>query len=208
MDLIPQTLQGFSKILFGLALLAIGTGIGAFGSISIKEGYDNLIKQSAIKRLDGYSLGLLEQVNGLMFARENLDIGTMRHLINLDLIATEVFPSRPVTFGYYLTDEGRNILSKKLKRELYPKIFCDMIRIRYWEGYPTDFIKEKEVYRKKYNISWNDSWKIFDKLIHKVYPNQNEKDAVTLFESYLPGKAYDAVMRDLVIPWLEGIKQK
>lgn len=189
--------------------------VGAiFSPLWLKEGLDSLSKRhNATKRLDSHSLRLLAEMNGLTYAEKSFDpaiILALRHLISLELIELDAFPlsSKIVTWGYYLTDLGRYILAKKLeKKEIYPKEFCELIRIHYWEGYPAKFIKKKNAYKQNiFSPSWDESWKVFDQVIRKIEPNQSQNETMAVFLSYLPGKSYDTVMKDLVIPWQKGIR--
>jgi len=180
-----------------------------FSPLWLKKGLDELSKRhNATKRLDKHSLILLATMNGLTYREPALAIDVilaLRHLTSLELIELDVFPIsfEKVSWGYYLTDLGRYILTEKLeKKELFPKKFCELIRIRYWQGHSPKFITKKRAYKRNiFSLSWDGSWKRFEKIIRKIEPNHPEKDTMEIFEEYLPGKAYDIVMTELVIPW-------
>lgn len=195
------------QIMFGLLAIGVFAVGGAVAGYFTVEGFKNYNKQSAIIRLDPHSLSLLERINGLIFPGTNVDIGTMRHLINLDLIRAEIFPSDPISFGYYLTEEGSNILTKRLKKELYPQIFCDLIRVRYWKDHPSDFIKKKDKFKKDYKISWDKCWEIFDQQI-RVAESEKQGDALEIFNGYLTKNSFNTIMEKIVKPWLKKINPK
>ena len=191
--------------------------VGAiFSPLLLKEGLDSLSKRhNATKRLDSHSLRLLAEMDGFTYGEKSFNLATilaLRHLISLELIELDAFSlsSKIPSWGYYLTALGRYILVKKLeKKEIFPKEFCELIRIRYWESSPVEFIKKKNAY--KHNIfspSWDESWKVFDRVIRKIQPNLPQDDTLTIFLSYLscpPPKTYDIVMKDVVIPWQKEI---
>lgn len=168
------------QITFGI-LLTVGA---AFGPTLFKAGCENFKKQYDIGQLDAISLGILERINGLIFPGTKFDYNAMRHLMKLSLIQAEVFPSKPISFGYYLTEEGRVLLTSRLKKELYPESFCNLIRIRYWEGYPKEFLQKKERFKMKYGISWERSWEVFNQQVKKEKPNAKD-DTLTIFNSYI-----------------------
>ncbi|MCX5656772.1 MAG: hypothetical protein NTZ48_00840 [Candidatus Omnitrophica bacterium] len=213
----PQIREGWgdiSKLSVVSAAIFFSILVGAiFSPFWLKEGLDSLSKRhNATKRLDSHSLRLLAEMDGLTYAEKTFDLATflaLRHLISLELIELDAFPlsSKAVSWGYYLTDLGRYILTKNLeKEEIYPKEFCELIRVRYWEGYPAKFIKKKNAYKHNiFSLSWDESWKTFDRVIRKIQPNMPQDDTMTIFLSYFQKKSYDIVMKDLVIPWQEGI---
>jgi len=195
------------KTILGALLIVLGV----YGSHLMINSSNRILyklkKQSAINQLDPLSLGVLQSINGLIFPGVDFDVMTMRHLIDLGMIKAEVFPSNPTSFGYYLSEEGRVYLTRVLKKELYPEIFCDLIRVRYWEGYPTEFIREKEKFREKYRISWEKCWEIFGYQLRKEEP-QAKDDPLTFFNYYLAKNNFDTVTEKIVKPWQEELTKK
>ena len=192
---------------FRLTIFTIILVVAVFSPAQLKKASDDITKQNAVRHLDGYSLSVLSNMTGLMFGGGNFgpsEMDALRHLMSLELIELDAFPSMPVSWGYYLTNLGRYVLTTKLERKLYPKDFCEMIRVRYWKGSPARFVEEKKAF-KNHKISWDDSWQAFDRVIRIIEPNQSKKDAIEIFEAYLSGKSYDTVMKEVVIPWQNEI---
>jgi hypothetical protein len=200
---------------FKIALLVLLIGIVAtFGTLLVKNQVDFIYKQrNATKHLDGQSLSVLAKMDGSMFSEgKDPDLAmilALRHLISLELIELDAFPSGNISWTYYLTRLGRYILTEKLDRKLYPENFCEMMRISYWDSYPKGFKKEKNAFKKNYHISWDKSWETFDKVIREIDPNQPKKDARSIYLSYISRESSDIIKRDLIDHWEEEIaKQK
>lgn len=198
------------------SVLAIGLA-GLFSSIVIKKSVDDISKEKkATSHLDARSLVLLAdkitKSYGLIVAPDESHYEiteSLRRLIDLDLIELNPFPSPKSSWGYCLTNLGRHILDRKIPRELFPKEFCELIRIRYWKGYPKDFLSEKRSFQVQFRLSWDYAWQVFDSIMRNIVPNQpNDKDAITIFEEYSPEKSYDTIMKELVTPWENRIKKR
>lgn len=193
------------QILIGSIIIAFGAVAGAVGGVFFKTGLENINKQSVVKKqLDVVSLSALTSTYGLIFPGVNIDIETIRHLMSLGLISLEIFPSQPVTFGYYLNNEGRAFLAKEYNAKLYPKIFSDLIIVRYWEAYPDEFVSEKNKFNNRYKIPWEFAWKEFEQII-KTKESQSTKDAISIFLNYINTHSYDIVAQEIVNPWLSRI---
>lgn len=195
------------QILFGIFLLGMAGLSGYFGQSQLRKGFENIAfdEKKRLKnlksQLDATDLALLQNMNGLIFYVKSAN--TIRHLIDLQIVKNEVFPSVPVSFGYYLTDSGRQLLEKEFGKTLYPKIFCELLRVRYWEGYPKDFVKEKQDFEKKYKISWERSWKLLCSYLIQEIP-QAKGDELTFLNSYLVDNSFDIVMGKIVRPWMQA----
>ncbi len=179
---------------------------GVFGTLVLKDSWDELKKRKQMEQLDVPSLAVVERTKGLIFDGVGIDGITLRHLITIGFIKTEIFPSPVITYGYYLTKEGRDYLTKSLNRKMYPEIFCDLMRIRWWEGYPSDFIKEKEKFREKYKLSWDKTWVILGNLLKQQSKTQG--DATEIFNSFASTNNFEIVMNQIIGPWLKEIKKE
>ncbi len=213
----PSQIKGWRNIFFdpiAVVFFLIFLILVVLAPLKLKEGFDTISKRNnATRHLDGYSLSILANMSGLMFAEEpgkQIDLTktiALRHLISLELIELDAFPSSDVSWGYYLTDLGRHILTDKLKRKakLYPESFYDFIRSCYWKAYPEEFVQRKNKFSRKYKVSWDNCWEAFDWLVRKENPNSNQY-ALTIFETYLntkPTPPIDVVKEKIVNPWLE-----
>lgn len=147
--------------------LGIGAVFGAIltilGALANEESTQKKRELTIKSRLDEESLGLLISLNGLMFIKQirpNGFIETARYLIQQDVIRNEVFPPSgdgKITFGYYLTDFGKDVLQKHIGIiKLFPSIIIDLHRVRYWLGHKKDFPYKKQEFAKKYNINFDD----------------------------------------------------
>ena len=196
---LKDRLQLLRKIVI---ILIIGNVIGGY---LIIKGLESLGRELTIsKQLDTYSLAVLEITDGLNFLIENPDIArVMSQLRDLGLVDFETFPSEHLTIKYYLTDKGRLLLTKTYKKKLYPKIFCDLIMTRYWQGYSKEFLIKKKKFEKKHGIPWDKCWEIFVRQIEKEEPKAEDN-----FNSYLDKTSFDTVMDRVVNPWLEQISTK
>jgi hypothetical protein len=185
----------------GIILVAV-SAIGALiGSKKIDEGRK---EKNIQNKLDSFSLAVLSKIDGRIFICNILD-EKMNRLIDLNLVGMESFPSKPPTYGYCLTDLGRYILIKRIKIPLYPEILCDLIRVRYWEGYPADFVKKKEKFRKKYKVFWDESWTALGNLLKQGQKIQ--KDTIEIFNSFAASHNFETVMNQVVEPWLQKINK-
>ncbi len=147
-------------------------------------------------------------------------IEALRHLIGLELIELDAFPSQNISWGYYLTALGRHLLTEKLRRKLYPPDFCEMIRVRYWERESKineldrkEFERKKKKFKADFWISWDSAWReAFTPIIKDLEPDRASSDPLTIWESYSKkNKPYDLVMQELVNPWkkkIDVLKQK
>lgn len=123
-------------------------------------------------KLDQDSISALARRNGLMFFDQNVDVHTIRYLLSLGIIRTEQFPSKPISFGYCLTEIGKIVLTQ-LGIQLFPEEFIDFYLVRYWEGYsaekgyaPHNFEEKQKAFEKAYGIkSWKDGLQTFVKQI-------------------------------------------
>lgn len=189
---------------------------------SFKQRKDIAIKNIKSK-LDKESLRALVNRNGLMFVKQYLDSDTIRYLLNLKIIRTEIFPSSPVTFGYCLTEFGKRILlelereyenesEKESEIKLYDDIIIDMYLVRYWAAYQ-DAFKEKikefnEVYKP---IKWFSALKEFVECIpqncREILKNKynlnpkKKKDLYNFFNKYLENYPFDFVNTNTVKIW-------
>ena len=189
------------QIIISALLIGAAAILAAYGGRLWTEGWENQGKQVAISQLDAPSLEVIEKTKGLMFDGTGIDGATLRHLMTTGFIKIEVFPSSSISYGYYLTKEGRDYLTKNLKRIIYPEIFCDLTRIRYWEGYPSDFVKKKEEFKKKYKASWDELWTALGNLL-KQDP-KIQKDTIEIFNSFAASHNFETVMSQIVEPWLK-----
>jgi hypothetical protein len=210
-----STWDPFLKIVVALILIA---GTGGFSGSMIKNGIDNISKkETTIKHLEAFSLEIFrkfaEYSHGIFF---NINIYSpqepeaIRHLINLDLIELNAFPSEKNTRVYSFTKLGRYVLEKKLKRKLLSEDFCEMMRIRYWEAYEKEFRKEKKNFAIKYKMSWDDAFRLFEPIMIKLKdPSQTEAiGAFSIFLQYIEkGKPYDEINKNLVIPWQKEVEK-
>ena len=171
--------------------------------------------QDTKNKLDGVSLSILaHNSRGLIFVEAEkigLSESAVRYLISLQLIKSEVFPES-LDYGYFLTDLGRFLLEDNLRFKLYPKSFCNLIRVRYWQGdkYKAEFSIEKDKFEKDWKISWDKCWEIFGQQMKKEKP-QAKDDTLTIFRAYLDeGNSFNTIMDKIVKPWLgqTGIKDK
>ncbi len=216
----PQIKEGWTilsrpNVLIFLPILILAI----FAPFWLKEGLDTLSnRDNAATRLDRDSLQLLASMDGLIFHEENSDkekpdiVTTLalRHLTSLELIELDAFPISPdrISWGYHLTHLGRYILIKKLdKKDLYPEDFCEMIRVRYWKGYPERFLKEKNYFNWRH-VSWDKCWNVFDQIMRELKPDQPQNDTITIFEQYAQGKSYYTIMKEVVTPWKNRIKRQ
>jgi len=189
------------QIIIGVMLV----GASAFGGIFIRDGLENLKKQSSISQLDKDSLDILDAMDGLIFDVSGPGASSaMRHLMNLGLIKLDIFPSQPISFQYYPSDQGMLLLTNKLRKELYPKILRDLFITRYWQGYPKEFSQKKEEFLKKYRILWDECWESLAKQIKKEDP-EVKGDALASFNSYKNKNSFDTIMKKIVNPWLKQI---
>lgn len=157
-----------------------------------KNKKDILIKNIKC-RLDHQSIDLLARRNGLIFFENQADSGTIRHLLNLRVIRTEIFPpSGPepkISFGYCLTEIGKIVL-KELGINLHHDIIIDMHLVRQWikdserdENDRKNFNEKKDAFFMAYGINWDDAITDFcngmleqAQAIEKLIGRQFEKD--------------------------------
>ena len=204
---IAAILIGLAAILpaYGGKLLAAAAAvIAAYGGTLWGKGWDKQGRKIVASQLDASSLAVLERTKGLISDGKTIDGIILRHLLAIELIKTEIFPSTPITYGYYLTEEGRSLLTKNLGQKIYPEILCDLLRIGYWEGYPSDFSKKKEGFRKRYKVSWDKAWEVLGRLLKQEIEDQ--KDTIELFNSFASRNSFETVMNKIVDSWLKEIK--
>ena len=188
----------------------------------VKNGFDRKSQQTSENKkqnnfnleeiksqIDDISLNFLQRLDGLIFVEKGLDKNTIRHLMNLKLIKNEIFPLEPpnkivVTYGYYLTDTGRSLIKKLNIGRLYPKIFCDLLRVRYWEGNQNDFSTKKNEFRDEYGLSWDECWRLFVLQLEKINP-KSKADPLGVLNSFLSENAFDIVQDRFVVPWLRTL---
>lgn len=193
-------------VLFVLAVICSGVAWYLFQSV-----WENYKKQKAINQLDGPSLSILATQTGLVFSGIDLDRGTLRHLIALDLIHTELFPVElpakdKVSWGHYLTKEGRMLIAKRLGREdLYPDIFCDMLRVRYWKGNMSLWSSKQSWFTKQYGIVWQKCWDTHLKYLQKEDSSVNSENDLGPTIKYLNTHSFDIVMEKIVRPWKKDL---
>jgi hypothetical protein len=188
-----------------VVLVGIAAIIAAYGGTVWTKGWDKQSRMIAISQLDAPSLAVIERTKGLIYDGTGIDGALLRHLLATGLIKTEIFPSTPISYGYYLTEEGRSLLTKNLGQKIYPEILCDLLRIRYWEGYPSDFSKKKDGFRKRYKVSWDEAWEVLGRLLKQEIKDQ--KDTVELFNSFVSRNSFETVMNEIVDSWLKAIKE-
>jgi hypothetical protein len=190
---------------------------GGFSGFMIKDAIDNISKrETTIKHLEAFSLDtfrkIAENFHGVFF---NLAFYSpqqpeaIRHLVNLDLIELNVFPSDENTQVYSFTKLGRYVLEKKLKRKLLPEDFCEMMRIRYWENYKEEFKNERKYFEIKYKMSWDKAFNVFEPIMKKLKESkQTETDAFSIFLNYIEKrKPYDEIKNNLVKPWQKEVEK-
>lgn len=205
--IIAAILIGLAAILStcgGKLLAAVAAIIAAYGGTLWGKGWDKQGRKIAASQLDASSLAALGRMKGLISDCKTINGIVLRHLLATELIKTEVFPSTPISYGYYLTKEGRSLLTRNLGQEIYPEIFCDLLRIRYWEAYPSDFSKKKEEFRKRYKVSWDKAWEALGRLFKQEVEGQ--KDTIELYNSFSSRNSFGTVMNKIVEPWLKKIK--
>jgi len=158
---------GFNNRKFKIELLKIIKG--RFKDIDEKK---SIFIKNIKSKLDQNSIRALAGRNGLMFFDQKVDVHTIRYLLSLGIIRTEQFPSRPISFGYCLTEIGKVVLTQ-LGIQLFPEEFIDFYLVRYWEGYSAakgyashNFEEKQKAFEKAYGIkNWKDSLRIFVKQI-------------------------------------------
>ncbi len=227
-------LIGFKRwnfFIVGVLFLALG----AIGTLILAQDFTNLWKASVTKRLDGYAISVLSTMNGLSFTerqlkpldskraynnievaeyqRANLQLSlqfsALRYLNNLGLIECDMYPSVPTSWSYHLTPLGRHLVTEKLNnKRIYPKIFCDLMRTRYWIDYEQEFNKRKFIYFLKYFVTWDRAWNELKIRFKHLFPNE-KRGPLPVFLEYVnsPENNFDTVMQELVNPWLEQIKK-
>ncbi len=174
-------------------------------------------------KLDQNSLRALAGRNGLMFFDQNIDVHTIRYLLSLGIIRTEQFPSRPISFGYCLTEMGKIILTQ-LGIQLFQEEFIDFYLVRYWEGYPAaegyaphNFEEKQKEFEEAYGMSWKGGLKTFVKYIpdlikkelensFKIEQNEDKYD-LKIFPVFVDNYPFGLV-NSIVLRWLEEVKPK
>lgn len=237
------------KPYWGIAFIILAIGIvGGLSGLLIKNFSEEISsKKLATKHLDDFSLRFLAEKNGLMFSipmpsldhtkqitdRDLLiyqirkseyfgEIEAARYLIGLGIIKTDVFPSKgTLSWGYRFTELGRHALKEKLGREIYPKEFCELIRVRFWrreaDKIKQDYInfkKEQESYKSTFGISWEDAWVIFAQYMVKIEkPEVKKMGVITRWEQYdgrmnsLEADKFRTISKELIDPWYRDIKK-
>lgn len=173
-------------------------------------------------RLDGQSLQLYaNEFRGLPFViPRHLSSESVRYLINLQLLQTEIFPGT-LHYTYRLTDLGRKLLEKELRFPLYPKSFCDMRLLVFWRGYNKppfkDFDKKKAKFQKEFLVSWDECVIILRCFLTKknFKIDESDDDAVRMFDNYFntvavedSNECFAFFMDDLVNPWLVEVRKR
>lgn len=190
---------------------------GIFASWIFNLGLQNFLKSrefiDAKDKLDVFSLLMFVNTKeGLIHSYSkptNEMLNSIRYLLNLKLIRSVIFPE---TFhnGYRLTDIGRYILDKELRfKELYPGIFCDMHYIVFFTGqqYKKEFIKETEMFKRKYFITWEKCCDILKKKLKENGVLVNG-DICFMFENYSKGKDFSKIMEEIIVPWKEQVDKE
>ncbi|GEM_PF-3931507 len=113
----------------------------------------SILLKNAISQLDRKSLGVLSRRNGLMFAESSTDEETMRHLLALGIVYTDVFPSGK-SLGYRISEFGKVVL-KKIGVPLYSDIFIDMHDFRWWKCDKSKFLEKKKLFEVLYGLKYD-----------------------------------------------------
>jgi len=160
-----------------------------------------------VNKLEGLSLRMLAGKRGLPFT--TLSEGAIRYLIELNLIKVVVFPGT-LDYIYFLTDLGRFLLERVLRYPLYPKSFCAIQLLKYWRGYPEEFVKEKRKFENYYKISLERCCEILKEQFIKQGLLAQE-DSFLMFDTYYKEKQEDfsSINDEIIKPWkLQVEKEK
>lgn len=173
----------------------------------------NLMIKNVKARLEKDSISALVRRNGLMFFESNLDTHTIRYLLNLGVIRTEIFPSRKISFGYCLTEIGKHVLLELRKGYefefkkaanicLYPDKVIDMYLVRYWAGYSKAFRKKQRKFKEIHGTEWKQCVEEFlekipgfcsKALIAKYKLKNTFNGKLNIFNKYLEDYNYDFI---------------
>lgn len=178
----------------------------------------SVIVRNIKSKLDGNSLKILEENQGLTFAVPEEGVNsqehTIRHLMGMGLIKTEIFPlsghKSKRTYAYQLTELARVVLRELGSREIFDQRFADFMHIYWWAGHKT-YHKEKyesklEDFSKDYKIPWTKCDSILKDLLKAEESHFNEDGNMwPAFGYFRNGKAFEVVIKDLVVPWGEQV---
>jgi hypothetical protein len=167
----------------------------------------NVFIQSIKSKLDGQSIIYFIERKGNLFTDLSADINTLRRLIDLGLIAVELYSNPKGNWTYYLTDLGRFILSKYLKKKLFPKKFTEFARVIYCKGYPSEFEIRKQKYIQTYNINDFDAIDLALKNILKQKRISDlNQDTMGMFNKYAAQhNDLETMLSEIVQPWLRQV---
>lgn len=204
--IVISTLYLKSDILVNLPLRIFFILLGVLGTPiflwALRKVYFFWKFRNTVNKLEGLSLRMLAAKRGLSFTTLNpLSEGVIRYLIELNLIKVIVFPET-LDYIYSLTDLGRLLLERVLRYPLYPKDFCAMLLLRFWEGYPEEFVKEKRKFENDYRISWERCCEILkEQFTKKELPVQ--EDMFAMFDTYYKNKKEDfsSINNEIIEPW-------
>ncbi|MBU1998442.1 MAG: hypothetical protein KKE64_02985 [Candidatus Omnitrophica bacterium] len=186
----------------------------------------SIIMKNIKIKLDHDSLTILKRRNGLMFGPEYLsrdsfyyhrELDTIRNLLKLGLFRTEIFPNGR-DYGYCLTDLGRIFLKKELKSEtmLFPKVFCEFMRVSFWRGYNREEYKDKEGktafenkknnFYQEFSIPWDDADKALKEILIQQEISESEQ-VITMYDEYARSRnaTFSDIWEKIAFPWSQKI---
>lgn len=181
----------------------------------------SIIVRNIKSKLDRNSLKTLEESQGLTFVvlpeeGVNSKEHTIRHLMGMGLIKTEIFPlsgsESKRTYAYQLTELARVVLRELGSREIFDQRFADFMHIYHWAGHKKYHEKEYESklkdFSKDYKITWSECDSILKNLLKAEKAHfQKDGNMWPAFNCFRNGKTFEVVKKDLVVPWGEQVEK-